>query len=83
MKNKYTCADCGNEIIFIYETPSKAFSIEDGKLVRNDNNLIDNPELIPYCSYDKEHVIEPQDNVAFWTWIDEVEFYFKENGLYA
>lgn len=82
MKNKYTCAECGNKIIFDYETPTKSFRIENGSLIRDDNNLVDHPELIPYCSYDKEHTIEAQDDLGFYKWIDEVEFYFEENGLY-
>lgn len=83
MKNKYTCAECGNEIIFIYETPSRVFSIEDGELVRDDNNMTDNADFIPYCSFDKEHTIYPGNDMEFWNWINEVEFYFKEKGLYA
>lgn len=83
MKNKY-CAECGNEIIFEYETPTKAFRIKDGSLIRDDNNLIDNPELVAYCSYDKEHAIFwfNENDIEFWKWLDEVEMYFKENNLY-
>ena len=82
MKNKHSCSECGNEIIFIYETPSKVFSIENGSLVRSDNNITDNPELTPYCSYDKAHIVEPQDDREFWDWVNEVEMYFKDRGLY-
>ncbi len=81
MKKKY-CAECGNEIIFKYETPTKSFRINDGCLIRDDNNLTDSSELAPYCSYNKEHTVEPQDDLEFWKWVDEVEFYFKEKDLY-
>jgi len=81
MKKKY-CPECGNEIIFDYETPTRSFRIKNGTLLRDDNNLIDNPELLPYCSYDKEHNIEPEiDSIDFWKWVDEIEIYFKENNL--
>ena len=79
---KHYCPVCGNEIIFEYETPSKAFRIEDETLIRDDNNLSDIPEFIPYCSYDKEHNVEPKNDLEFWKWVDDIEMYFNENNLH-
>lgn len=84
IKKEFYCSECGAEIIFMYETPSKSFHIENGTLIRDDNNLMDNPELTPYCSNDKEHTIEPEiDSMEFWRWTNEVEMYFIENNLYC
>jgi hypothetical protein len=85
MKKKY-CQICGGEIVFHYETPTKVFRIEGETLVRDDNNLLDKPELNPYCSNDKEHYIKSEYNQAYNLelnkWIDLIETYFKEKKLY-
>jgi len=84
MRKRY-CPECGGEIVFHYETPTKVYKIENETLVREDNVLYDNPELIPYCSNDKEHSIEPEGEESkyeFWGWVDNVEMYFKDRGIY-
>jgi hypothetical protein len=80
------CPECGAEIIFIYQTPERAYRIKDGELIRDDNNTSDDPELNPYCSNDREHQIDmdipdrrPED---FWTWSDGVYINFIDRGLY-
>ncbi|MFW9871835.1 MAG: hypothetical protein ACFFG0_01950 [Candidatus Thorarchaeota archaeon] len=83
MIDSKNCPECGAEIIFIYQTPERSYRIENGTLVRDDNNITDNSELNPYCSNDREHVLEPPGtNAEFWTWSDSVEQYFLERGLY-
>ena len=78
-----TCPECGGEIIFTYETPTKTYSIEDGDLVRADNNMSDDSVFIARCSNDTEHDLAgPGEDVDFWTWVDSVEMYFYERGIY-
>jgi len=84
MRKRY-CPECGGEIVFHYETPTKVYRIENETLVRDDNVLSDNPELIPYCSNDKEHSIEPEGVEAqyeFWGWVDSVVMFFGDRGIY-
>jgi len=84
MKKRY-CPECGAEIIFLYETPTKTYRIKGETLVRDDNNISDNPELSPYCSNDKEHRIQPytlNEEKEFWMWVDTVVIHFKDRGLY-
>jgi hypothetical protein len=79
------CPECGAEIIFDYETPTKSYRITDGEICRDDNNLSDNPELNPYCSNDKTHKIEPEDikeSQEFWSWSNGVYMDFIDRGIY-
>jgi len=84
LKNGF-CSECGCEIIFLYETPTKCYAINEmGELVRDDNNLTDRSELIPRCSFDLEHEIEPQDEikaVEFSEWVNTVITHFNKHGL--
>lgn len=84
MKTRY-CPICGGEIVFHYETPTKVYCIENDTLIRDDNNINDNSELTPYCSNNKEHSIEPEDekeNREFWSWFDSINTYFFDRGIY-
>jgi hypothetical protein len=84
MKKRY-CPECGGEIIFLYETPTKGYRIEDDTLIRDDNNMTDDSQLNPYCSNDKEHRIQPYDleeDREFWAWVDGVYMYFIDRGIY-
>jgi hypothetical protein len=78
------CPECGAEIIFMYETPARCYRIEDGTLRRDDNNQTDDPELNPYCSYDREHVLDQpcRDPNDLWQWVDDVFMYFIDRGIY-
>ncbi len=78
MKKRF-CPVCGGEILFHYETPTKVFRIENGTLFREDNVLYDIPELKPYCSNDKTHILDK--DLDFWQWVDSVEMFFKDKGL--
>lgn len=76
MLEKKTCKECGHDIIFSYETPTKSFTIVGGGIVRDDawtGPHYDDPKLIFYCSNDKEHDIDTQE-ISDWT--DEVEVIF-------
>jgi len=75
LENK-TCKECGHDIVFSYETPTKSFNIVDGRIVRDDawtGPHYDDPELIFYCSNNKEHDIDHEDIIK---WSDEVEVIF-------
>lgn len=74
------CSECGAEIIFLYETPSKAYRISEGSLIRDDNNISDNPELIAICSDNMEHELEVDQE--FNSWFDEINENFIRNALY-
>lgn len=78
MEKKY-CPICNGEILFSYITPEKTYTIEDGKIIREDNNLNDVPYLEFYCSNDKEHDI---DTGEIFEWSDQVETDFYQNGSY-
>ena len=80
------CPECGGEILFSYETPSKTYRIQGDTLVREDNVLHDNPELFPICSNDREHRIvpsDPEEERKFWLWEETISQLFKDRGLYA
>jgi len=73
------CKQCGGDIVFSYETPTKTFVIEDGKIVRDDawaGPYYDNPQLVFHCSNDVEHDIDSEE---ISKWSEEIEkiFYTK------
>jgi len=75
------CKECNEPIDFSYVTPERWFSItEDGKIERSDNNMSDRPEIIFYCSNDKEHDIGDSKDLIIW--MDAVESDFNESSLY-
>ena len=86
LERKY-CPQCGEEIIFTYERFPTTFIINDsGDLEKEDNvaNINPNPFLVPHCSKDKEHTIEPPGDTRLYTlfekWYTDVEdeFYSYE-----
>lgn len=87
LKNWY-CQECGGEVWFTYERPSATFSIEDGKIVRMDNNdVFQSQGLIFHCCNDVEHEIQPpypsRLHRVFSDWCSSVENYFYDNSLYG
>lgn len=75
------CKECNEPIDFSYVTPERQFCItEDGKIERSDNNISDRPEIIFYCSNDREDDIG--DSKELTIWMDAVESDFYESSLY-
>lgn len=76
------CEQCGASIDVHYIIPTKIFKIEDGNLVRDDNNdaFKGGPFLVFLCSEDTTHEIG--DNKELNEWFNEVEDKFYEEKKY-
>lgn len=56
------CKECGADVVCDYIKPCMSFRIEDGQVVRDDNNDAwqprgDGPYVVFYCSEDRGHEI--------------------------
>ncbi len=79
MIEKKECPECGHEIIFSYETPTRSFHIVGCVIVRDDawvGPQYDKPSLIFHCSNDREHDIE-SEKITEWAEGVEKVFYHR------
>jgi hypothetical protein len=82
---KWYCPECGGEVWFTYERPSATFAIENGEIVRMDNNdVFQSQGLFFHCCNDAEHKIEPHYKSRLWKifskWCTAVENNFYGNS---
>jgi hypothetical protein len=68
------CKECGADVAVDYIKPCMSFRIQDGQVIRDDNNDAwepkgDSPYVLPYCSEDREHDIGDIEI----EWLDEAE----------
>ena len=75
MLKQVFCKECNAPINFSYVVLEKQFCItEDGEIERADNNISDEPELVFYCSNDREHEIGDSKEVSDWIDVVTLEF---------
>jgi hypothetical protein len=87
MITKRNCPECGSEIVFSYETPSRCYAIKDGKIARDDaweGPTYDSPTIYFYCSNDRSHDIEQSTVIyekTFDEWQEEIQDEFYKQQL--
>jgi hypothetical protein len=69
------CKECGADVAVDYIKPCMSFRIEDGEIIRDDNNDAweprgDGPYVVFYCSEDREHEIGDID-VSYMEQVEE------------
>ena len=75
---KEYCNNCGAQINIHYIGPPKIFIIENGQLIRNDNNDTFSLEFL--CSENSEHNIGERKDLI--NWIQSVEYVFQQEKKY-
>jgi hypothetical protein len=77
LKQEY-CNECGSQIDIHYNNPIKIFTINNGQLIKNDNEGASYLEFL--CSQDLEHDVGRNEKLINWT--KEVEYKFYQESKY-